>query len=231
MKTIHRKLIREKFTTIPNSVIQDKSLSFKARGILVMMLSMPDDWQTYQSWIEEQSAHEGAVAIRKAIVELTEAGYLRREVTRDKGRITKTVWHWTDSPECRKSPRGILRSGETHTTKNPSLQNTDSPKSKESKEDSLAGDGVFPANWKPNTKTKAQQLASIRPPTDYPTEGQFDNFLAHNTQAIPEFRPDLYQFLCMNKWHHWKEQLRKWVPIRDWESYVVALDDKMLQTN
>lgn len=88
---------------------------------------------------------------------------------------------------------------------------------------------VYEAKWKPTTKTKEQQLRSIRPRADYPSEDQFNAFLHANDiyDLFADYRPDLYGELCTHKWHQWKEGGRKWVPINDWQRYVTALSEKI----
>lgn len=71
------------FTTIANAVINDDRLSFRARGVLMWLLSKPADWRTRSLSIAEQSPIEGRDAIRAAMRELEALGYLTRERVRD----------------------------------------------------------------------------------------------------------------------------------------------------
>ena len=221
---IHRSPITKDFTVLPNAVLRDSSLSFKARGILTMMLSMPEDWQTHQTWIEKQGA-EGREAIRSALQELESRGYLRREVVRKVGRVAGTSWHWTDSPDDGKPP-----SGKPSCTKNPS-----EPKSKEPKEtgNCFANPvSSFSPEWRPDLRSKEQKLAALPVPQGYPSELDFDTFLeAEDLLNVIEYRPDAYQTLCRNKWHKWTEKLGKWVKIRDWRAFTRALDDTITNAN
>lgn len=72
---------RDRFTTLPRPLINDASLSFKARGILVWLLDKPDDWRCDSEQIAEAGI-EGRDAVRSALRELERAGYIRREKTR-----------------------------------------------------------------------------------------------------------------------------------------------------
>jgi len=67
------------FTALSNAVITDERLSFRARGVLVWLLSKPDDWRTRADSIAAQSPKEGRDAIRSALRELADLGYLVRE--------------------------------------------------------------------------------------------------------------------------------------------------------
>jgi len=85
----------------------------------------------------------------------------------------------------------------------------------------------IPAEWKPVKGTKAQQLARIEVPDEYPTESEFDEFIAD--EQLDEIgmgkRADLYGDICRNKWHQWDG--RRWRKVRDWEKWIRALNTKM----
>lgn len=62
------------FTTIANSVINDDQISFRAKGILIYLLSKPEDWVVHLCQLES-NGQEGRAAVRSAMKELAEAGY------------------------------------------------------------------------------------------------------------------------------------------------------------
>lgn len=65
------------FSIIDNSVINDKRLSWKARGILVFLLSKPNHWETKLTNLINSSEKDGDVAVRSALKELRELGYAK----------------------------------------------------------------------------------------------------------------------------------------------------------
>lgn len=86
-----------KFTVISNNEVQDKHLSWKARGIFSYLWSMPDDWDFYEVEIAKH-APDGRDSLRSGLTELEEYGYLKRERVRNNGRLGGAVWIITDSP-------------------------------------------------------------------------------------------------------------------------------------
>lgn len=106
-----------------------------------------------------------------------------------------------------------------------------------SKETSAVADASFsstagkriPAVWKPDTRSREDKLAALASPRQFPSEQEFEDFLTDEfLNSIIEYRPDLYRDLCLHKWRHWDGRLEKWTPIRCWEKYVMALDEKIL---
>lgn len=100
------------FTIISNSVLNDPRLSFRAMGILVYILSKPDNWQTSVQQLaksrlsvsDEPVRGSGAKAIRTALRELADAGYVRSERThRDNGEWSFRYWV-TDRPKIFREP-------------------------------------------------------------------------------------------------------------------------------
>ena len=71
------------YTVMSNYHLRDKALSLKAKGLLSLMLSLPETWDYTLSGLARISL-EGKDAIRAAVVELEKAGYIQRGQTTDK---------------------------------------------------------------------------------------------------------------------------------------------------
>lgn len=54
---------------------KDKKISWKARGILFYLMSMPDGWECRVSNITSMSDKDGVDSVRSAMKELVNAGY------------------------------------------------------------------------------------------------------------------------------------------------------------
>jgi hypothetical protein len=82
----------EDFTVVSNHHFKDKRLSLKAKGLLSMMLSFSDDWQYSLSGLAATSK-EGLTAIRAAVQELEDNGYLvRRRLRTKQGRMASVEY-------------------------------------------------------------------------------------------------------------------------------------------
>lgn len=74
--------IREKkernYTVMCNNHLRNEKLSWKGKGLMSYLLSLPDDWQIYLSELEKH-ATDGKDSLRTAIKELEEQGYLSKK--------------------------------------------------------------------------------------------------------------------------------------------------------
>lgn len=68
------------YTTMSNVHLRDQQLTLKAKGLLSLMLSLPDGWD-YTLGGLAAICREGKDAIRAAVVELEKAGYVTRQQT------------------------------------------------------------------------------------------------------------------------------------------------------
>ena len=76
------------FTIISNTHLRDKNLSLKAKGLLTLMLSLPDNWDYSVNGLT-CICKEGKVAVQNTLDELEENRYLVRNKERTKnGRFT-----------------------------------------------------------------------------------------------------------------------------------------------
>lgn len=105
------------FTVMSNHHLKNKTLSLRAKGLLSLMLSLPEEWDYSMSGLEKLSA-EGITAVRTAIRELEAAGYVeRRRLRNSKGQLEDAEYIIHEQPI---SVKPIL---ENPTLENPTLEN------------------------------------------------------------------------------------------------------------
>lgn len=77
MATMH--IVKQNnFSIVSNAIIRDTNLSLKARGLFILMLSLPERWEFSVRGLSK-IAGEGVDAIRSGLKELEKQGYLLRE--------------------------------------------------------------------------------------------------------------------------------------------------------
>jgi hypothetical protein len=87
------------YTVMSNHHLKNRMLSLKAKGLLSIMLSLPDEWDYTLRGLAAISK-EGVDAIRQAILELEEAGYIVRARSRnDKGQLSGTEYVIYEHPQ------------------------------------------------------------------------------------------------------------------------------------
>ena len=99
------------YTVMSNHHLRNHELSLKAKGLLSMMLSLPDDWN-YTTRGLAKICKEGVDAIGSALRELETAGYIVRNQLRDQqGRISDTEYVIYEKPQPRQpeTPRPDIR--------------------------------------------------------------------------------------------------------------------------
>ena len=87
------------YTVMSNHHLKDRTLTLKSKGLLSMMLSLPDEWN-YTTRGLAAICREGVDSIGAALKELETHGYIRRTQLRDeKGKITDTEYVIYEMPQ------------------------------------------------------------------------------------------------------------------------------------
>ena len=115
------------YTVMANYHLKDTGLSLKAKGLLSMMLSLPDEWN-YTTRGLASICKEGVDSIGATLRELEKAGYIARNQLRDaKGRITDTEYVIYEKPQ--RSPDTAAQPDTINPdTENPYLDKPDADK-------------------------------------------------------------------------------------------------------
>jgi hypothetical protein len=94
-------LFESHYTQLPNLWARDCRLGWRARGILLFLMSHQNGWRTSLEHLANEGP-DGLAAIRTAINELEAVGYLRRETTQ-----TSSDWIITDPFEEKNELSGL----------------------------------------------------------------------------------------------------------------------------
>ena len=128
------------YTVMSNHHLKDSSLSLKAKGLLSMMLSLPEEWN-YTTRGLARICKEGVDAIGGALKELEKAGYIvRRQLRGPGGRISDTEYtiyekphlYTEESPQEQPEPDTPPPDAVSPDTENPDMVEPDTEMSAES---------------------------------------------------------------------------------------------------
>lgn len=114
------------YTVMSNFHLKDTSLTLKAKGLLSMMLSLPDEWN-YTTRGLAAICKEGVDSIGSTLRELEKQGYIIRNQLRDsKGRISDTEYIIYEHPQHK--PDATAPDTDIPHTEKPYLDNPDMDK-------------------------------------------------------------------------------------------------------
>jgi hypothetical protein len=113
--------LTEKYTIIPNAILNDQKLSLKSKGLLCILLSLPSDWAVYKSQLQTFSTdgRDGTIA---SFNELVDNGYITA-IRRHNSKGQFMGWDYVVYNE-RVEPITETPITENPKTVNPSLQST-----------------------------------------------------------------------------------------------------------
>ena len=112
------------YTVMANFHLRDKSLSLKAKGLLSLMLSLPEDWD-YTTKGLAYICKDGVDSICAAVKELENAGYVQRKRNRNsQGRLTNVEYTILEKPiSTPEVPQSAKRDKSAKRNKSPKREN------------------------------------------------------------------------------------------------------------
>ncbi len=93
-----RKKKSSKFYSVDLRIIENSELSWAAKGVWTYLISRPDGWAVNRSDLLGKSK-DGDAALRTILKDLEEAGLLKIERLKVKGRFGPTVWIVSEEPD------------------------------------------------------------------------------------------------------------------------------------
>ena len=113
----------QNFTVMSNYHFKERKMSLKAKGLLSLMLSLPDDWNYSISGLVSLSK-DGKDSVMSTLAELEKFGYLKRDRTTDsKGRFSGVEYNIFEEPQ----PKESVADNQNSDNQNEEKQNSDNP--------------------------------------------------------------------------------------------------------
>lgn len=98
MSTVFRVPKNTNYTVMANHHLNNTALSLKAKGLMSLMLSLPDSWD-YTTKGLAMICKDGVDSIRATVQELEQHGYVRRKrIHNKKGHLTVTEYTILEVP-------------------------------------------------------------------------------------------------------------------------------------
>lgn len=90
--------IEKDFTVIHNEFVKDERLGIEEKGMLLLLMSLPEDWDFSIEGLAKLS-RSGKCKISNALNKLIKHGYLRRtRETDERGRVVDWLYEFSDQP-------------------------------------------------------------------------------------------------------------------------------------
>lgn len=176
------------YTVMSNIHLKDKRLSLKSKGLLSMMLSLPDEWDYSERGLAA-ICKEGVDAVHSAIKELERTGYIERHQLRDIfGRLSDIEYVIYERPQlilpdmpspCTENPDTVIPSMNLPDTKKPEQLSTYQSSTKKS-------------------NTKVSNTQSITPPAPSHAQQPTKSFGLNDRRiTVSEIREQIeYDIVC-----------------------------------
>lgn len=111
------------YSVIDNYLFRDKNLSLRGKGLLALILSLPDDWK-YSIEGLSSLVPDGKNTVIKSLDELMDLGYIiRKQDTDESGKFTGYVYDIFEKP-CAYQPFSENENTENNALSNTNLLNT-----------------------------------------------------------------------------------------------------------
>lgn len=200
------------FVTVHKNFIHDNTISWKAKGILLYLLSRPDDWQIYETELVKHT-RDGLSSLKSGIKELEEVGYIKRTRKRDdKGRLKEYEYAVFEHPnQMRNSNVGFSNVGNSNVGKtyvgksnttnnnntNNDLTNNNSTNNDSSKQQS------------PFDFYQANGFGILKPYISEQISAWIDDFKEHGSELVVEAMKEAINNNVLN-WKYVNSILKAW---------------------
>lgn len=134
---ILRKNKHSNYTVIDNGIFKNRNLSLKAKGLLCLMLSLPDNWEYNLKGLVSLSS-DGISSVRGALKELENQMYFKRQRLHENGKLSGVEYIVSETPMCENLILENLKQENLNLGNQPQLNTNKNKVSNEIKEDIIA---------------------------------------------------------------------------------------------
>ncbi len=186
---IIRSIRTQNFTIIPNLIVEDKSIDWKELGLLVFLLSKPDEWEVSVHHLAKQRK-AGRDSVLNMLKTLRDAGYVVMN-RKHEGGVDYVIY---DTPQNRKKP--LTENPEVATEKSepkPEKPLTDFPtmgKATNGKDGHIVNTEDLVITEKEIVKTEREQSAPEQTQTELEAKRVADYLHNRLIEEIPEARSE-----------------------------------------
>ena len=161
MTVVFRVVKTKNYTMMSNQHLKDKRLTLKAKGLMSVMLSLPENWDYTLRGLSAISK-EGVDAISEAVKELERSGYVIRNRKRDeRGRLSGTEYLIYEDCHMNSQPAQDAPEPEKPKQENPAQLNTNRSNTNSEKTYPPNTQGENP-NPSIHPKERQEDVAAIR---------------------------------------------------------------------
>ncbi|PNZ31293.1 phi ETA orf 22-like protein [Staphylococcus petrasii] len=213
------------FVIVHKAFIHDASIGWKAKGILLYLLSRPNDWKIYETELIKHTS-DGLSSLKSGIKQLEKAGYIKRVRKRDdKGRMQGYDYEVYEQPNhmrksnvvnendnsihMRKSNVGKSNNGKTNVGK------SDDGKSHATNNNSTKNKGTYIDS----TKNDGSSGTSATQPPPLPSDKSEDAFEFYQQNGFGMLQPTIV------------EQIKAWIDDFEGNEDIVVEALKEAATN
>lgn len=116
---------KSNFTAVPNKALHNKNISWKAKGLLCYLLSLPEDWSIFKKDLKNRST-DGYDGMLSGFIELEKYGYIETVICKEDGLFGGGVDYIIHDSPIREFTESVKT-----VTENPDLLNTYTSKDKD----------------------------------------------------------------------------------------------------
>lgn len=161
MTVVFRVVKTKNYTMMSNQHLKDKRLTLKAKGLMSVMLSLPENWDYTLRGLSAISK-EGVDAISEAVKELERSGYVIRNRKRDeRGRLSGTEYLIYEDCHMNSQPAQDAPKPEKPKQENPAQLNTNrsNTNSEKTYPPNTQGENPYPSI---HLRERQEDVAAIR---------------------------------------------------------------------